>query len=428
MSAGEYGGAKEDLKVVFKIKTSWNKENIRDLSLVISGGSGREETLPDLLGYTVCSGSNNNTEARIQRQSTNLVSITESLEPDTEYRITVERTGGRIRRLLKNLKTGEETPVLEVFDANAIYDRQNHIGFTTFSGEAEFFDIEIYTRKSKFSIDQFKISLDAEAGIRDNRLKGRIFKLRFGKDPTSGKSFHVVMFEDITERKKMQRELEESREQLRNLSAYLQSVREQEGARIAREVHDELGQILTALKIDLGWMASKFNKDQKVLIEKTKMMTNFIDTAINIVRKISGELRPRLLDDLGLAAAIEWETEQFRERTGIKCSLDIETDDLALESNLSTNVFRIFQETLTNVARHSGATAVKIRLEEKNGLLILKVVDNGIGITKEKIYDPKSFGLIGIRERLSFLGGQFKIKGHPGKGTTITVTIPLARK
>ncbi len=232
MTAEEFGGSDEDVKIIYRVKTSKKPEYIRDLSLVISGGSGLEETLPDLVGYTICSGSNFNSQARIQRQINDITTAAETLEPDTEYQITVERTGGRIRRVLKNLETQKDAEPLEMIDKNAVYDRQNHIGFTTYCGEVEIYDIEIYTRKSQFSIDSFKIPFDVIVGIRDKNLLDRIYKLRLGKDATTRRVLNTLLFEDITEQGKMKEELEKERATLSNiisLNPYSISIYDAEG-------------------------------------------------------------------------------------------------------------------------------------------------------------------------------------------------------
>jgi PAS domain S-box-containing protein len=229
---------------------------------------------------------------------------------------------------------------------------------------------------------------------------------------------------DITEHRRMGEELMSSRDQLRNLSAHLLSVREEERRHIAREIHDELGVVLSTLRLDLSWLKNRLSKDNSPLVEKTEKMSDLVDETIGSVQKISSELRPGVLDHLGLSAAIEWQAEEFRNRTGIDCEVTID-EDIVLDQNRCTAVFRIFQETLTNVIRHSKATRVKVNLRERKNALVLEVRDNGIGITQEQISNPKSFGIIGIRERAHFLGGEVNIDGIPDKGTTVTVTIPL---
>lgn len=230
---------------------------------------------------------------------------------------------------------------------------------------------------------------------------------------------------DITEQKKVDEELKSSRDELRSLYAHLQSVREEERTHIAREIHDELGQTLTALKMDLSWLRHKLPQNQKSLLEKIKASLKLIDDTIRMVQRISTELRPGILDDLGLMAAIEWQTEGFQKRTGIKCEVTLYPDDIVVAPNLSVTIFRVLQETLTNVARHANATGVKVSLKKKASKLELKVKDNGKGITEKQISNPKSFGLIGIRERIRFWKGEAKIKGVRGKGTTVTVNMPL---
>jgi len=233
---------------------------------------------------------------------------------------------------------------------------------------------------------------------------------------------------DITERKRAEEELMSSREKFRNLADHLQSVREEERTSIAREIHDELAQTLTALKMDISWLGKKLPKDRKPLLEKTKAMTKLTDMAIKTVKKISTELRPGFLDDLGLVAAIEWQAEEFQHRTGIRCEITVDPKEIILDRDRSTTIFRIFQETLTNVARHAHATRVAVSLKEKDGTLELTVIDNGKGITKKQISGPQSFGLMGIRERVHPWGGEVNIKGSPGEGTTVIVNIALNEK
>lgn len=226
-------------------------------------------------------------------------------------------------------------------------------------------------------------------------------------------------------RKQAEQELSNSREQLRNLSTYLQSAREEERTRIAREIHDELGQTLTALKMDLSWLGKHLSEDREPLREKTKTMVKLVDTTIQTVQRISAELRPGLLDNLGLAAAIEWQAKEFRDRTGIECEMKCSLDSIAMDRERSTAIFRIFQEALTNVARHAEATRIVINMRQETHSLLLKVRDNGKGITREEIFDPNSFGLIGIRERVHQWEGKVKIKGVSGKGTVVFVSLPV---
>jgi len=248
--------------------------------------------------------------------------------------------------------------------------------------------------------------------------------------PTTGSTrdgrrifFHMIT--DITDRKQAEERLETSHEQLRSLAAHLESVTEEERKHIAREIHDELGQMLTALKIDLSWLTPRLPKEQESLLEKTKSMCQLIDMAIHTVQKVSAELRPAVLDDLGVTAAIEWQAGEFEKLTEIKCEFSSNPEDVVLDQDRSTAIFRIFQEALTNVVRHANATKVKASLIEEAGKIVLRIRDNGIGITEKQISDPKAFGLIGIRERAHFWGGEVKISGTPGKGTTVVVSIPL---
>jgi PAS domain S-box-containing protein len=223
-------------------------------------------------------------------------------------------------------------------------------------------------------------------------------------------------------------ELIDSREQLRNLLEHLQSVREAERTHIAREIHDEFGTILTALKIDLSWLEKRFTVEQEPLKEKTGKSLDLINSAIKTVQKISSQLRPGILDHLGLASAIEWEVKEFGNRTGVKWDLSIDMGERSLDRDMSTTIFRIFQETLTNIIRHAGATVVSVSLNENGRCLILQVKDNGKGITEEELTDPRSYGLMGMRERVQSWEGSIMISGMENKGTTVTVSIPLDNK
>jgi PAS domain S-box-containing protein len=232
---------------------------------------------------------------------------------------------------------------------------------------------------------------------------------------------------DITERKLTEEELKSSRELLRALSAELQVIREEERTHIAREIHDQLGQALTRLKIDLALMADDLPEDGKHLLTRTSAMSKLFDETIQNVRRICSELRPSSLDHLGLTAAIEEELREWHERTGIEYEFVSLPENLTLDAERSTAIFRILQEALTNVARHTDATRVDVALTNKGGYVYLRISDNGNGIPDRQVYNPKSLGLIGMRERALQWGGKFEIRRAPTGGTSIELVIPLRR-
>jgi signal transduction histidine kinase len=219
--------------------------------------------------------------------------------------------------------------------------------------------------------------------------------------------------------------LRESEEKLRRLAAHLISVREEERAHIAREIHDELGQVLTGLKMEVTWLAKRLR--DKPLIEKTDSMCKLIDTTVQTVRKIATGLRPEMLDDMGIIAAVGWQAKEFQKRTGIRCRAKL-PPEVKLDIDISTTMFRIFQEILTNVARHSRATRVDIELMLNEERIGLEVVDNGVGIADDDLNGKKSLGLLGMHERALLFGGDVKITGTPGHGTRVSVSIPMKHK
>jgi signal transduction histidine kinase len=216
-------------------------------------------------------------------------------------------------------------------------------------------------------------------------------------------------------------------EQLRQLASHLESVREQERTRIARELHDELGQALTALKFDVSWILGKLAKTQPELCVRLAEMSQSLDGTINATRKISTRLRPDVLDKLGLAAAVEWQLQEFRKRTGIKYHFVAQPSEIRLEEQQSTALFRILQEALTNVARHSRANRVRIALELQEADIALRIDDDGVGIEEGKIFDTRSLGLLGMRERAVALGGSITIQRNDHRGTTVIARLPMAQ-
>jgi PAS domain S-box-containing protein len=232
---------------------------------------------------------------------------------------------------------------------------------------------------------------------------------------------------DITDRKLTEQRLRDSREQLRALTGHLEQVREEERTRIAREIHDELGQALTGLKMDLSWFAARL-PNNPAFQDKSAVMLKLIDSTVHAVRRLSTELRPAILDNLGLIPAIEWLAQEFQKRTGITCEFVTADDDLALDEDRMTALFRICQEALTNVTRYAQATSVHIILETDGKEILLRISDNGRGITDAEAKGIKSFGLLGMRERARLLGGTFDIGSETGGGTALTVRIPAAQR
>lgn len=229
---------------------------------------------------------------------------------------------------------------------------------------------------------------------------------------------------DITERRRMENELRESREQLRALAAHVEEVREEERVRIAREIHDELGQLLTCMGMDLAFLDKQLaGADAKAKV-RIEALGGLVKETIQTVRRISSELRPSILDDLGLAAALDWLAHDFENRTHIGCSVQ-SPEDIPISTERATPVFRICQEALTNVARHASAQHVDIQVKLSADLLTLRVRDDGRGISPDEVRRPGSLGLLGMRERASLLGGSMDVWGEAGQGTTVVLSLPL---
>jgi len=242
----------------------------------------------------------------------------------------------------------------------------------------------------------------------------------------------TIFATDITEKIRAEENIKESNLRLHALAAHLQTIREEERTKISREIHDQLGQELTALKMDIAFLSRKIDKikvtgktDWDDLLAGLKSMSDITDQTINSVRRIARELRPDVLDKLGLKEAIEWQAEEFTKRTGIDCIVSITADELQFDKLLENTIFRIVQESLTNVARHSGAARSKIGFFVNDDEVRLSIEDNGRGITQEEIDNAKSLGLVGIKERVYSVNGKLSITGTKEKGTILKITIPL---
>jgi PAS domain S-box-containing protein len=252
------------------------------------------------------------------------------------------------------------------------------------------------------------------------------------REPLSGKLLELRWrLHDVTDRKRDEAELQRSREALRELSGRLEAVREEERTRMARAVHDELGAALTAIKMDVAQARQnlvRVTEGENTLpaaLERTEAASKVIDETMQTVRRIALELRPAVLDDFGLVAALDWQLTEFQKRSGLEVGLSVAPGNNHLDPDTATAVFRVFQEILTNVMRHAGATHIDVRLHQVDDALVLEVHDNGRGISAEAVSSRASMGLLGIRERLRLRGGKVNIHGEPGRGTRVRVEVPL---
>jgi PAS domain S-box-containing protein len=255
----------------------------------------------------------------------------------------------------------------------------------------------------------------------------------------------VITFSDISKRRHAEEALHRARleleqrvsertralsaalTQVRELSAHAHSVREEERKRIAREIHDELGSLLVGLKLDVNWLARRV-ADRETLARKCDSMNRLIESAVDNVGRIITDLRPSILDHQGLVAALEWQIQEFAEATELQCDpvIDVEPQAVAPQGALATAVFRIFQELLSNVARHARATAVRLHIRVTRAMLEMEVEDNGVGALPDAFEDAKSYGVMGMRERALHFGGSLRIVSKPGQGTHARLLIPMS--
>lgn len=283
--------------------------------------------------------------------------------------------------------------------------------------------IEQFNRNLEKLFTEKHIIFEVALRAKDKRLipaeiSSHIFKYE-------GKNTVLSIARDIAERKQAEEQLKKTSRILRNLAAHLQSIREEERTTIAREIHDELGQVLTVLKIQISLLSNKLNEDQADLKDKIESVSKVLDDTVEKVQSITSKLRPNVLDELGLLPAIEWQSQEFTKITGINCTLAFPYENVQLEKEKATAVFRIFQEALTNIMRHAKASRVAVSIKKNDNILILEVKDNGKGISSTQIEDSKSFGLIGMKERALLFGGEVYIEGIPMKGTIVRVELPL---
>jgi len=276
-------------------------------------------------------------------------------------------------------------------------------------GTSEKFDFEFRVRRSNAEV-RFVMALNEV--VRDR--KGEALSL-------------LGTLQDVTEHRLAEAQLKRNHEELRRLADHIQSAREDERISVAREIHDEMAQSLTAQKIDLVRLRSRLPEDDTYLTGLSGDILQSINQTIHSVQRILTELRPALLDDLGLLAAIEWQVDQFQQRTEMQCQLSLPDEEPVLTHKERTALFRIMQESLSNILRHSNATQMHLELTVEGHWLLMNISDNGIGLSEIDVLDSKSFGLMGMRERAHIFGGSVNIEGEFGKGTTVSTRIPLKK-
>jgi len=236
----------------------------------------------------------------------------------------------------------------------------------------------------------------------------------------------LAFIRDITDRRKAEEELKTSYKSIRTLTSHLQNIREEERTHIAREIHDELGQQLTVLKMDISWLKKKIaDSAEDIVMQRMNDILELLNETVNSVRRISSDLRPSLLDDLGLVVAVEWQLSEFEKRSGIKTVFTADEIGMEIDRDIATGLFRIFQESLTNAAKHAEATEITVSLQKINDQLILHIRDNGVGYENEAVKNKKTFGILGMQERSLMMGGEYRIKSETGTGTSVEVMVPL---
>jgi two-component system sensor histidine kinase UhpB len=381
----------------------------------------------------------NKSKAKLIEELQDLRRQVEDLQLKTGEKHSIESELKKSEKKFRELVELLPQPIYEM-DINGNFKFTNQRGFQVFGYTQDDIDQGVSFLRLFIPEDRERVKHNIRRILNGNEMQGNEYTA-LKKD---GSTFQALFYSnpiihdghidglrgvviDITDRKYVEKELEQSRDQFRNLSAHLQTIREEERSYIAREIHDELGQALTALKMDLSWLQGKLSSSSD-LCKKIDTMTQLVDLTIQSVRRISTDLRPGLLDDLGLIPALEWYSEEFQNRAGIECRLQIISDTVALDQDRSIAIFRIFQETLTNVARHARASEVIASLKQVDHSLEMIIKDNGIGISEEQIKAPTSLGLIGLKERVYPWGGTVEIYGIPHQGTTVKAVIPLAQE
>ena len=360
------------------------------------------------------------TDVTIRKQASELIRRQSDIINQIQETVIAIDLGGRVM----NWNRGAER-MLGYSQEEAL---GKHISFIYPEEDREYLEHDVLGPVKAKGIHQVEVRRLTKSGA----LRVAQLSLTLLKDDTGSPIGIIGYSMDITDRKRGEEALLNSRNQLAALVIRLESVREEERTRIALEVHDVLGGALTGVKLDVAWVHKRITESIEsaryaAVLARLESARGLLDSTIQSVRDIATTLRPGVLDELGLEAAVEWQAQEFQQRTGIACDTTIKPRNMALSPEQSTALFRILQEVLTNVARHAHATNVDIRLEQSGEQVILQVGDNGKGISSVEQSGPKSFGLLGMRLRAQQQGGTFDIQGMAGTGTTVTVNIPLYR-
>jgi signal transduction histidine kinase len=275
--------------------------------------------------------------------------------------------------------------------------------------------------------DPIKYEPTGKSSVRQRRMRKKDGSLLMAelRSQQLADGVFLLVARDLTDRLQTQQKLRDSYKSVRRLTAHLQNIREEERAGIAREIHDVLGQQLTVMKMDVSWLNRKIETEDPGIKSRIGNMLQSLNEIVKTIRRISSELRPSILDDLGLVPAMEWHLKEFENRSGIRSTLHTDTITHNLNNAAKTALFRILQESLTNVAKHSQATEIVIRLEENADDVKLTIEDNGAGFEPENIKEKRTLGLLGMNERASMIGGRYEIQSSPGKGTVVRVSIPV---
>jgi len=355
------------------------------------------------------------------------------VQMDVTQRKQAERELERTNRLLEEVFAGTHFLIayldrdLRYLRVNQAYARAAGRDPDSFSGRSHF---EMFSDPQLFPVfrrvlergephSAHDVFLPYLSGIQGSNWD--LDLLPFGGGGALGLAFILI---DRSRRKQALQELEKSQAELKRLASHLQDMREDERRRIARELHDELGGLLTAIKMDVALARRGRTSGPQETSQLLGRAEAVVDQSIGLIRRIVGDLRPQILDDLGLVPALEWLVAEFRQRTGVSCRLEAAAEEPPIPKEVATALFRIVQEALTNIARHAGAGRVGVALRRAGGALSVEVTDDGRGISGEQAADPGSFGLAGIRERAAHFGGRADIRGQAGRGTTVYVEIP----